>query len=389
MSRAATDIFVAGAGPAGLIAAATFAAEGARVLVADPAAGPATGDDRRSTALLRPAQALLQRLGMWDRLLPQATPLQALRIVDLAGRPPAIRSERTFADDAGPLAWNLPTMVLHAALLGHLAGRPGVEVAWGVGLAGLVNRTAEALVSLSDGRRVSAALAVAADGRASPLRTAAGLPVRTARYGQKALAFTVTHPVPHECVSTELYLDGGPFTMVPLPDRAGRPASAVVWMSEGPRAARLAASSPEAFEAAATERCADVLGRLTLDGARALWPVISQRAPRLVEGRVALIAEAAHVVPPIGAQGLNMSVADIVCLARHLARHAPGAPAMMRAYQAERSPDIALRVAGIDLFNRTTGAADAPSQAFRRYGLAMIHDVAPIRAVVMGVGMGR
>jgi 2-octaprenyl-6-methoxyphenol hydroxylase len=387
MSRATTDIFIAGAGLAGMIAAAAFAATGTRVLVADPSAGDAA-DDRRSSALLRPARELLGQIGLWDRLAPQATPLVALRIVDLAGEPPSIRSERTFADEAGPLGWNLPNPVLRATLLDYLAGRAEVEIAWGAGVAGLVNRTAEAVVSLVNGRRVTAALAVAADGRASALRTAAGLQVRTVRYGQKALAFTVTHPVPHHGVSTELYLDGGPFTMVPLPERGGRPASAVVWMSDGPEAVRLHQLPAEAFAVAATARSGGVLGRLELDGSRALWPVIAQHAPRLVEGRVALIAEAAHVVPPIGAQGLNMSISDIACLARLVSQHPPGAPSMMRAYEAERGPDIALRVGGIDLFNRTTRAADALGQFLRRNGLAMVHDVAPLREALMRTGMG-
>jgi 2-octaprenyl-6-methoxyphenol hydroxylase len=385
--RTSTDILVAGAGPAGLIAAAAFAAAGARVLVADPAT-PLAADDRRSTALLRPARALLERIGVWAGIEPAATPLEALRIVDLAGTPPGIRTQRTFTDPAGPLGWNVPNPALRQSLADHLAGCAGVEIVQGIGVASLVNRSAEALVTLTDGRQVRTALAVAADGRASALREAAGLTVRTTRYGQKALAFAVTHPVPHEGISTELYLDGGPFTMVPLPDRDGRPASAIVWMSDGPEAVRLAQMTPEAFAEAASLRSAGVLGPLSLDGTRALWPVISQHAPRLVAGRVAVIAEAAHVVPPIGAQGLNMSIADVACLADLLATHAPGAPAMMEAYQARRAPDIAIRLRAIDLFNRTTRSPDALGQMLRQGGLALLHDVAPLRAAVMRAGMG-
>ncbi len=256
MQRETVDIFIAGGGPAGLIAAAAFAHAGASVLLADPGPppGPGRARDLRSTAFLHPARALFDAIGLWDELAPKATDLRALRIVDLAGDPPAIRTERSFqgADLAGdqaaaPLGWNFMNDDIRAAVLTHLGRQPGVELAWGCGFAGLVDRSAEALVTLTDGRRLSARLAVAADGRASPLREAAGIAVQTTRYGQKALAFAVTHALPHDGISTELYLDGGPFTIVPLPDHDGAPASAVVWMNPGPRAVALAGLTPEAF----------------------------------------------------------------------------------------------------------------------------------------------
>src|SRR5690606_27539509 len=131
------------------------------------------------------------------------------------------------------------------------------------------------------------------------------------RYGQKAVVFAVTHDHPHGGMSTEVHRAGGPFTLVPLPDLDGRPCSSVVWMAEGPEALRLAALPEDDFAAAATDRSAWVYGPLRLAAKRQVWPIISQIAHRLTGPRAALVAEAAHVVPPIGAQGLNMSLADI------------------------------------------------------------------------------
>ena len=200
------------------------------------APGAAPGD-LRSTAFLRPAQALFARLGLWQRLAPLATPLEALRIVDLAGDPPAPRTERLWGEPGGgPLGWNFMNEALRPALAAHVAAMANVEIAWGTGFARLVNRSTEALLTLTDGRNLSARLALAADGRASPLREAAGIGVKITRYGQKALAFAIRHDRPHQGISTEFYLDGGPFTVVPLPDHKGSPASAVVWMNPGPRA---------------------------------------------------------------------------------------------------------------------------------------------------------
>src|SRR5690606_23140332 len=147
---------------------------------------------------------------------------EALRIVDLAGDPPRIRTERTFGGDPGAaLGWNFMNDVLRDALLSYLRGQDGDELVWGAGFAALLNRSSAALVTLTTGRQLQTRLAVAADGRSSPLREAAGIGVQTTRYGQKALVFAVAHERPHGNVSTELYLSGGPFTMVPLPDREG------------------------------------------------------------------------------------------------------------------------------------------------------------------------
>ena len=164
---------------------------------------------------------------------------------------------------------------------------------------------------LSDETRLRARLVIAADGRTSPVREAAKIPVKTTRYGQKALAFAVTHPIPHDNVSTEIHRSGGPFTLVPLPDYNGLPSSAVVWMERGAEVKRLAALETPEFEAEMTARSCALFGPLTLASRRTTWPIISQVAERMYGERIALVAEAAHVVPPIGAQGLNMSLGDM------------------------------------------------------------------------------
>ena len=390
MNRTETDIFIAGAGPAGLIAAAALAATGASVLLVDPAPRPnGQTADLRSTAFLPPARALFRRVGLWDALEPLATPLTALRIVDLAGDPPAVRTERTFArPDGTPLAWNLRNDTLRETMLAHLDRLPNVTLAFGAAFGGLTNRSTGALIRLDDGRQVRARLAVAADGRSSPLRQAAGIGVRVARYGQKALAFAVTHPVPHDGVSTEIYLSGGPFTMVPLPDHDGQPASAVVWMCPGPAARTMTALDDADFADAATRRSGGLFGALTPVTRRALWPVVTQQADRLTEGRVVLVAEAAHVLPPIGAQGLNTSVQDIAALVNALDSDI-GGPTMLAAYARARGPDISARAAVVDIFNRVTGAADPLSQGLRQAGLRAAHDVAPLRRALMRAGEGK
>ncbi|WP_324753041.1 UbiH/UbiF family hydroxylase [Roseovarius sp. Pro17] len=390
-------ILISGGGIAGLTAACAFGNAGFSVLCVDPTA-PVTergadGADLRSTAFLQPAQALLERVGLWARLAPHAMPLQTMRIIDAGGADGAPRLTRSFdADELSdrPFGWNLPNWLLRREMLAHLATLPDVEFRPGVGTDGLLTRDAEARVTLTDGSHVCARLVVAADGRASPIRNAAGIGVRTTRYGQKALAFAVTHPIPHCNVSTEIHRSGGPFTLVPLPDYEDLPSSAVIWMERGAEAQRLAALDETAFNTEMSARSCHILGPLTLTSRRSVWPIISQIADRYSAQRVALIAEAAHVMPPIGAQGLNTSLADLQALL-DLAEKSPGTlgdTPMLDAYHRARHTEVALRMKGIDLLNRASMMDAQPLRDVRAMGLNALHALAPVRRGLMRLGMG-
>ncbi|GAA6161073.1 UbiH/UbiF family hydroxylase [Ruegeria sp. HU-ET01832] len=391
------DILISGGGIAGLTAAAAFGTAGFDVICVDPTP-PVTerdvdGSDMRTTAFLQPAHGLLDQCGLWARLDAHAAPLQIMRIVDAGGDVPEPRVVRDFnATDISdqPFGWNLPNWLLRREMVARLAELPNVDFRPGTGTFSLFTRTNEARVGLSDGSRIRCKLVVAADGRSSPMREAAGIGVHTTRYGQKALAFAVTHPVPHENVSTEIHRSGGPFTLVPLPDWQGQPSSAIVWMERGPRAVELLNSDPDAFEALMTERSCGLFGPLKLASRRTIWPIISQSAERLSGERIALMAEAAHVVPPIGAQGLNMSLGDLRSLL-DLATARPeglGDAQMLDAYHKSRHAEIEMRVKGIDLLNRTSMIEARPLRDARAMGLNALYSLPPVRKTLMQMGLG-
>lgn len=391
-----TDILVSGGGVAGLTAAAAFGSAGFQVLCVDPAP-PVTDEtaisaDMRTTAILRPSLQVLQAAGLWERLAPHASSLQIMRIIDAGGREPKARLVTDFdAADISeePFGHNIPNWLLRRELVARLSELPNVTFRPGIATTGLLTRMGEARVTLSDGELITARMLIAADGRDSPMRQALGIPVHTWRYGQKALAFAVTHSLPHQNVSTEIHRFGGPFTLVPLPDRDGRHASAVIWMETGPRVVELAALSDSEFEAAINLRSCGILGHLELATRRSVWPIISQVAARMNGERTALMAEAAHVVPPIGAQGLNMSLADLSALLG-LARGAPdrlGDAAMLDAYHEARHRNIMLRVRGIDLLNRASMAHSRAMRDVRAGILKTLHACAPARRILMQTGL--
>ena len=397
MSDQSCDILISGGGIAGLTGAAAFGTAGFSVICVDPSPPiterEAQGADMRSTAMLQPARSVLEAAGLWDRLAPHAAPLQVMRIVDAGGDAAEPRLTRDFnASDVSdlPFGWNFPNWLLRREMVARLAELPNVTFRPGTRTTSLFTREREARVGLSDGTKVRTKLVVAADGRASPMRQAAGIDVKTRRYGQKALAFAITHPQPHENISTEIHRTGGPFTLVPLPDHAGMPSSAVVWMDDGPLSQARLHMDTAAFDAEMSDRSCHLFGPLTLASPRTLWPIISQQATRLSAERIALIAEAAHVVPPIGAQGLNMSLADTATLLS-LAQDRPdalGDRAMLDAYHKARHNDVSLRVQGIDILNRASQVSSPMLRDMRAAGLNALYAMPAVRKTLMQMGLG-
>lgn len=395
--RETTDILISGGGVAGLTAACAFGAAGFRVTCVDPTApvtNPEThGADLRTTAILTPSIPVLEAAGLWDRLAPHAAALQVMRIVDAGGEEPVARLKKDFdaaeISDA-PFGWNLPNWLLRREMVARLAELPSVTFRPGVGFARMLTRETEALVTLTDGTTISASLVIAADGRNSPVREALGIGARTFRYGQQALAFAVAHDMPHDNVSTEVHRSGGPFTLVPLPDRNGGPASAVVWMDRAAEVSRLTALPVPAFEAEMTARSSGALGPLRLISRLSVWPIISQIADRMAGQRSVLMAEAAHVLPPIGAQGLNMSLADLTALLAlaEANRDDPGTAKVTEAYHRRRHWEVQARVLGIDMLNRASMAGSQPLRDLRARALDMLYSTRPVRQTLMRAGLG-
>ncbi|MGB0498357.1 MAG: UbiH/UbiF family hydroxylase [Rubricella sp.] len=400
MTEIQCDILIAGGGAAGLSATIAFASAGFRTICVDPVPpvtdAAADGSDLRSTAFLKPSVALLDRIGIWPRLAPHAAPLRTMRIVDAGGEENLPRDTRDFvAGDVGEDAFghNVINWRLRREMVAHIETLAHAELRAGVSLDDLLPRTGEALARLSDGTRIRARLVIGADGRESFVRSALGIGAKTVRYGQKAIVFAVSHDLPHGDVSTEIHRTGGPFTLVPLPSEDGGYRSAIVWMETGPNADALMNLDDAAFEAAVNERSCGVLGPLRVESPKRIWPIITRKADRLTGQRAALIAEAAHVMPPIGAQGLNMSLRDISTLldlvseARERGEDI-GAPGLLARYERAREADVTIRLAGIDLLNRASMAEPQILRDMRARGLAVLHGVPAIRHAAMRLGLG-
>jgi 2-octaprenyl-6-methoxyphenol hydroxylase len=378
-----TDIVVAGTGPAGLMAALALEARGFRVALVGPAVNLG---DRRTTALMKPQLDFLERLELLDAIEPESAPLRAMRIVDATSR--LLRSPVvTFraAEIGEPyFGLNIPNRHLLAALDSAVTGNTRIQR-----VPSLVSRWVlgedRAVAELDGGDTVSARLAVAADGRLSPAREAAGITVRGTASGQAALVLNFAHSREHEGISTEFHTEFGPFTQVPLPGRR----SSLVWVTRPSRAEELKQLDGQALSLVVEERMQSMLGRVEVEEGCQVYPLTSALPQSFARNRVALVGEAAHIFPPIGAQGLNLSIRDIDALAEIAVRHSddPGAPAGLSAYDRARRPDILARSSAVDLLNRSLLSNMLPVQLARATGLSLLGSAPPLRALFMREGL--
>jgi 2-octaprenyl-6-methoxyphenol hydroxylase len=386
MMKWTAEIAVVGGGPSGLVAAIALAAAGTETLLYAP---PPAGPDRRTTALLDGSVRTLEALDVWRELAPYAAPLARLRLVDATQR--LIRApEVTFeAHELGLSAFghNIENEVLRRGL--RLGAGNSARVR-------LIESIVEAVAPDHDGVTIRAGareervrLVVAADGRRSICRAAAGIETTRRHFPQTALTMNLRHARPHQNVSTEFHTESGPFTLVPLPGNR----SSLVWVVTPGEADALLALNDAELAREAERRAHSILGRMALDGPRGHFPLAIEVAVRLADRRIALVGEAGHVLPPIGAQGLNLGIRDAATAAEIVADARPvgsdiGDDAVLRDYEARRQPDVRRRALAVELMNRSLLTDFLPVHALRGFGLDLASRFGFLRRAIMREGLG-
>ena len=377
------DVIVAGAGPAGLAAACLLAVDGRRVALVAREHGDAT--DPRTVALMRPSIQLLSYLGLWPgQLIDRTAPLRKLRLVDDTGSlfkaPDITFDPAEIGEDA--FGWNFPLELLIPTLFA-LARKLGVQLT-GADAASAQTASDSVCVVTSTGQRLTARVALAADGRNSVLREAAGIRTNRWSYDQSALVTSFDHSGPHDGISTEHHKTAGPFTTVPMPGNR----SALVWMERPERARALMALPDQQLAAEIQIGTHGELGRVSNLGPRRLFPMQGLVARDFARNRIMLIGEAAHVVPPIGAQGLNMSLRDAAQAADLMeGEDDPGNSSVLADYDALRRRDVQPRQQAIDRMNRSLLSGFMMLETGRAAALSLFAQFGPLRRNVMQYGL--
>jgi len=377
------EVAVVGGGPAGLVTAIALAAAGVETLLL----APERPDDHRTTALLAGSVVALETLGVWGRCSTQAAALKTIRIVDDTGR--LIRApEVTFhAAEIGleAFGYNIENRHLLAALY---ARADELKLEHIRAAATAVTSDAEGVGVTFAGGTARLRVVVGADGARSLCRAAAAIGTRRRDYPQTALTLNLGHARPHREISTEFHTERGPLTLVPLPGRR----SSLVWVLD-PASARVSAAKGDAELGIEIERRAhSLLGSMSLEPGRGIFPLTVETADSFARNRIALVGEAAHVVPPIGAQGLNLGLRDAATLAEliaeaHRQNDDAGASPLLARYDAMRRADALGRRIVVDLLNRSLLSDFIPLQGMRGLSLFLADRIGPLRRALMREGV--
>ncbi len=378
------EVAVIGGGPAGLVSAIALAAAGVETLLI----APPRADDHRTTALLAGSVTALTTLGVWDVCRAHVAPLKAIRIVDDTRR--LLRApEVTFtAAEIGldAFGYNVENRHLMAALYARAAEVNLSRIA--AAASAVTSDRAGVAITLAEGATARVRLAVGADGQRSLCRAAAGIGAHRRSYPQTALTLNLAHARPHQDISTEFHTESGPFTLVPLPDRR----SSLVCVLDPARAAEFSAATDAELSGEIERRAHSLLGKMSVEDGRGMFPLAVETADGFAHGRIALVGEAAHMVPPIGAQGLNLGLRDAATLAELVADTRRqnvdvGSPSLLARYDARRRADVMSRAVAIDLLNRGLLTDFIPAHGVRGLSLYLLDRIGPLRRAVMREGV--
>jgi 2-octaprenyl-6-methoxyphenol hydroxylase len=386
-STISSDAIVVGGGPAGLVTAIALARRQARVTLLAPQPPFA---DRRTTALLGSSVDILKEIGVWDAIETKAAPLQKLRLVDgtrrLVRAPEVLFDSTEIGLDA--FGYNIANQellgVLHETISTlpniHVIEKPAVRIAI---------EAESAQVELPEQHKIAAKLVVAADGKNSIGRAVAEIRTTKRPLPQTALALNLRHTRPHKNISTEFHTESGPFTLVPMQGLR----SSLVWVCHERDAERIRAASDQELAREIETKSHSLLGEIEVDGPRGIFPLGVEIAERFAANRIALVGEAGHVLPPIGAQGLNLGIRDAAAIAKlagdALGAHAdPGSENVLAAYDAERRADIRARAAAVEMLGRSLLTEFLPVHLARGLGLEIASRIPFLRRSLMRTGLG-
>jgi 2-octaprenyl-6-methoxyphenol hydroxylase len=399
-------VCIVGAGPVGGTLACRLAMAGIETAIVDraplsPMEHPAF--DGRAYAVAAGPRRLLEAAGVWEKLPEPTCPIQDIRVTDgrvgRAASPLHLHfATREVGEAAGAFGWMVEARSLRVALNAHMAALPALQV-FAPAEAHVERRAAGAAVRVAGGPTIACRLVIAAEGRRSPLRDDAGIPVTRLPYGQTGIVCAVAHEKPHHNVALEHFLPSGPFAQLPMCATSGAPhgsaphVSAIVW-TERDRLARIMLGLDDArFAREIARRLGDHLGAVRPIGRRWSYPLAAMLAHRYVDTRLALVGDAAHGIHPIAGQGLNLGFRDVEVLAGLVIKAVaagtdPGAPEVLVRYQRQRRPDNLAMLAATDALDRLFSNDSRVVRLARDLGIAAVHRTAPLKRLFMRQAMG-
>ncbi len=397
------QVAIIGAGPVGATLATALAAADIPCAVVDAAPLPPMEMpefDGRCYAIAVGSRGILERAGVWDALPDAPCAIETIRVQDgEPGRPASPMSLTFNAAESGQDAfgWMVEARALRTALNARLPHLPALSV-FAPARAEVLGRGPDGVeIALDNGTQIRARLLVGAEGRRSPIRGLAGIRTTGLDYKQIGMVGAFAHENPHGNGALEQFLPNGPFAQLPLaaapPGAPFAHASSFVWSDKTAIAQHMLALDDAAFSRELARRLGDALGRVQVIGRRWSYPLSAMHVERYTDTRLALVGDAAHGIHPIAGQGLNLGFQDVDALARLIEDaitngQDPGAPELLRAYQAERRPAAMLMLGATHSIERLFGNRNPVLRAARRVGIAAVDRIGPLKRAFARRAMG-
>lgn len=396
-----TEVCIIGAGPVGGTLACRLAAAGVSTVVIDRAPLPPMEHpafDGRAYAIAAGSLPLLQESGLWDKLPEPSCPIEQIRVSDgrLGRAPSRLHLHFDTAElgpSAAPFGWMTEARNLRVALNAHLHALAALRV-FAPAEAEVERAREGATVHLGSRETIACRLVIAAEGRNSPMREQAAIPVTRIPYRQTSIVCAVAHEHPHNNIALEHFLPGGPFAQLPMaPSEAGANISAIVWTERTDIAERMLALDDVRFAREIVRRLGGHLGTLRPVGRRWRYPLSAMLAHRYTGLRLALVGDAAHGIHPIAGQGLNLGFRDAIALAdlaiaAHRAGADPGAPVLLARYQRARRTDNLAMLAATHSLDRLFSNDNPLLRLARGVGIAAVNRTPPLKRLFMRQAMG-
>lgn len=387
------DVIILGGGLVGLALAAALDSSGLSSIVIDPAdpeARRTTSFDGRTSALSSSSKRMFDAIGISDHFPVPGCPIRRIEVAD-GLEPGGLVFDP--GDDDEPLGWMNENRHLRSALLSRAETGQNIRLMWKAKPAEVIRGEHGVFVHLEDGRVARAPMLVAAEGRNSPMREAAGIRVARWKYDHSAIVSTLRHDRPHENVAYEIFFPQGPFALLPMNDDEGGHRSAIVWSVKAEDAAGYLSLADSDFAAEAEAAMGGFLGRISLLAPRSTYPLGFHHAARITDHRMALIGDAAHGIHPIAGQGVNLGYRDAAALAQVLVEGARlgldlGDSQLLARYQQWRSLDSFMVSLATDSLTRIYGIPGRTASKVRRFGMGLINRVGPVKDRLMAEARG-
>lgn len=390
MDRA--DVIIFGGGLVGLALASALDSSGLSAIVVDPADPAPRADlsfDGRTSAVSSSSMRMLQAIGVADHLVEPGCPIRRIAVAD-GLKPGGLHFD---TDDEEPLGFMHENRHLRAALHGRAEAGQAAWLLWKSRVATVDRADHGVVVSLDDGRTLFAPLLIAADGRNSATRAAAGIRVARWKYDHQAIVSVLRHERPHDHVAYEIFYPGGPFALLPMNDDQSGHRSAMVWSVPKDDAAGWLSLSDADFAAEAAAAMGGFLGTIDMLAPRSSFPLGFHHAAHMIAQRLALVGDAAHAIHPMAGQGLNLGFRDVAALTQVLVEGARlgldlGDRQLLDRYQRWRSLDALSVAFATDTLTRIYGIPGETASAIRRFGMGLVARITPLRGKLKSEARG-